>query len=189
MFLMEDISEQRLKLVAPALSVRVRKMAEILSLENIPLRVTQGFRSWADQQKLWLQGRDADGNVIDKKLVVTNAPPGHSWHEFGLAVDVVPMTLPQGQPDWNVAHLVWKRIVEIGESLGLFSGTEFHSCPADTPHFQFTGNFPVSPDDEVRQIFKIAGVLTVWEQAQLPPFVEAPVVQDAPQSESADEQA
>jgi hypothetical protein len=54
----------------------------------------------------------------------------------------------------------------IGKSLGLFWGGDFQHNP-DEPHFQLTGKFPVSPNDEVRQIFLQAGMSAVWREAGL----------------------
>lgn len=154
--MLESLSEQKLANVSPELADKVRKMAAILEGEGIPIRVTQGFRSFADQAAIYAQGRTAPG------LRVTKAKPGHSWHEFGLAVDVVPLTLPHGQPDWNPSHAAWKRIIAVGESLGLFSGDQFIHCPKDEPHFQLTGEFPLSPDDHVRWIYATAGTSPLW---------------------------
>jgi peptidoglycan L-alanyl-D-glutamate endopeptidase CwlK len=40
-----------------------------------------GTRSWDEQAKLWAKGRTTPGPKV------TNAKPGSSWHNFGLAVD------------------------------------------------------------------------------------------------------
>lgn len=161
---MDPISEKRLSEVHPWLAHLAHVLADRLAAEGSEVRVTCGVRSWNQQLAEWLKGRDADGNIVDKSQVVTNAPPGHGWHEFGLAIDVAPFV--DGTPDWNVSHPVWKRIVAVGESLGLFSGTEFHAI-CDTPHFQLTGKFPVSPTDEVRQLFKDGGMQAVWSEADV----------------------
>lgn len=163
---MDAVSEARLQLVCPTLAAKIHLLAAMLEDEGIVFRVTQGLRSWNDQQKLWQQGRDSNGNIVDLTKVVTKAPPGHSWHEYGLAVDVVPMNQTPPQPDWNITHPDWQRLVAVGESLGLFSGTEFHDIK-DTPHFQLTGSFPESPNDEVRQLFMNVGMEAVWTEAGL----------------------
>ena len=169
---MDPSSEARLQQVVPQLSAIIHHMDEILVAENIHIHVVQGLRSWNDQLAEWLKGRDADGNIIDKSQVVTHAPPGHSWHEFGMAVDVAPFDA-HGKPEWGLDDPVWgpiwRRIIGLGESLGLYSGDEFVHCPKDDPHFQLTGTFPVSPNDEVRQIFKDAGMPEVWKEAGLDP--------------------
>lgn len=161
---MDPASESRLDAIHPTLASKIRQMADMLSAEGIQIRVTQGLRSWVQQLSLYSQGRDINGNVVDLSKVVTKAPPGYSWHQFGLAVDVAPFDV--NIPDWNLNHPAWKRIVAVGESLGLFSGSEFRSFP-DWPHFQFTGSCPESPDDEVRQVFKDGGTLAVWDLAGL----------------------
>ena len=161
---MDAISEARLQGVHPKLVDRVRSMAEILKLENITIRVVQGLRTWAQQQALWLAGRDVNGNIVDHSKVVTNAKPGHSYHNYGLAVDVAPFDA--SIPDWNPAHPAWKRIVAIGESVGLTSGSEWRTFP-DWPHFQMTGQLPVSPDDSVRAEFQTGGIQAVWTSTLL----------------------
>ena len=154
---MDSVSEVRLSFICPVVADKIRKMAEMLK-DEFPMRVTQAMRSWDEQDKLFAQGRTAPGKIV------TNARGGYSWHNFGCAVDLVPMT--DLGPDWNVSHPQWKRMVMVGTSLGLESGALWRTFP-DYPHFQLTGRFPASPDDEVRQIFKDAGMVGVWSEAGL----------------------
>ena len=155
---MDSISTARLQLVCPALSAKIHQMADMLSLEGITFRVTQGVRTWSEQAALYAQGRTAPGPVV------TNAAPGHSYHNYGLAVDVVPLGV--SGPDWNLSHPVWQRLVDVGTSLGLTSGTQWRTFP-DWPHFQLTGVFPVTPNDEVREIYLASGMEAVWKAAGL----------------------
>lgn len=161
---MDNLSERRLSEVHPRLAERVRQMAEILAGENICIRVVQSLRSWKEQQALWMEGRNANGTVIDHARVVTNARPGTSWHNFGLAVDVAPFD--GGIPDWNASHPAWKRIVAVGHSVGLVSGSEWRTFP-DWPHFQMTGRLPASPDDAVRAAYDTGGQEAVWTDSGL----------------------
>lgn len=161
---MDNFSEARLGEINPILAARIRKLAWMLEQEGIEIHVTQGLRSWNEQQSLWQQGRDAQGNVNDKSKVVTNAKAGSSWHNFGLACDVAPFD--GSIPDWNNSHPCWARIVAVGESLGLVAGARFRTFP-DWPHLQLTGRFPISPDSEVIQIFKDAGMEALWTEAQI----------------------
>lgn len=155
---MDANSEARLQLVHPKLAERIRTMAEMLELENITIRVTQGLRTWAEQAALYAQGRTSPGKIV------TDAQPGTSWHQFGLAVDVAPFD--SGIPDWNVEHPAWKRIVAVGESCGMFSGSLFRTFP-DWPHFQMTGQLPESPDDAVRAAYETGGIEAVWRDTLL----------------------
>jgi peptidoglycan LD-endopeptidase CwlK len=150
---MDAISEQRLQAVCPALADKIHALAA--AMPNVDLRVTQGLRLWSEQAALYAQGRTTLG------VIVTDAPPGYSYHEFGLAVDVVPMDQDPPQPDWDLSHPVWQQIVTAGEALGLFSGSEFCTIK-DWPHFQMTGTFPDSPTDEVRELYSGAGIQAVW---------------------------
>lgn len=162
---MDNASEARLQNVHPELADKIRTMATMLHTEGIEIRVTQGLRSWSDQMALWLKGRDSHGNITDPSKVVTKAAPGYSWHQFKLAVDVVPIDA-EGQPDWDLQHPAWKRIIQVGESLGLTSGSEFRTFP-DWPHLQMTGSLPLSPTDAVRAAFMAGSYDAVWQMAGL----------------------
>lgn len=152
---MDLISEGRLKDVHPMLASKIRQLADLLGQEGIVIRVTQGLRTWDEQAKLYAQGRSEPGKIV------TNAPAGSSYHNFGLAVDVVPMT-PLG-PDWNVTHPVWQRIATVGKSLGLESGSTWRTFK-DFPHFQLTGNLPLSPTLQIRSVYASEGITGVWER-------------------------
>jgi peptidoglycan LD-endopeptidase CwlK len=129
-----------------------------LAVPPILFRITQGLRTWAEQAALYAQGRTVPGKIV------TDAPPGSSWHNYGLAFDIVPMT--DVGPDWNITHPVWQRLIAVGESQGLVAGALFRAFP-DRPHFQLTGRFPVTPDDEVRQIYENEGLQALWQQANI----------------------
>lgn len=157
---MDLVSEERLTHIHPRLADLVRKMALDLSLQGITIRVVQGLRTWEQQKALYDQGRSEPGKVV------TNAEPGHSYHNFGLAVDVVPMT-PLGA-DWNSSHPVWQKIIFAGKAQGLVDGAEWRTFP-DFPHFQMTGSLPVSPNEYVRDAYAQNGIEGVWTAAGLFP--------------------
>jgi hypothetical protein len=165
----DTASEIRLQAIMPALATKLRlvdaefqrQTAELYG-EPDPLEIVQGLRSWNEQLKLWLIGRDQNGNVIDDKIIVTKAPPGHSWHEFGMATDEVPRSLLVIK-GWVPESPLWPMLRKIEESYGLTSGACWHR--PDLPHAQMTGRFGVSPDDEVRQLFKDGGMGAVWAES------------------------
>jgi len=158
---MDPISETRLSQVHPILADKIRLMAADLAAQGITIRVTQGLRTWEEQQALYDQGRSAPGSIV------TNAEPGYSYHNFGLAVDVVPLT--ELGPDWDVSHPVWSAITKAGTNLGLTSGAAWRSFP-DWPHFQLTGNLPVTPTPQVRTVYSTEGMAAVWESTGLNVF-------------------
>lgn len=159
---MDDVSEERLALIMPALADKVRQLAQILEGKGIVIRVVQGLRSWAEQDALYAQGRTAPGKKV------TNCPGGCSYHNFGMAVDVVPSlneeTAPFN-PDWTPSHPDWQAMIQAGTSLGLDSGALWRTFK-DFPHFQLTGRFPEGePNGELKQIFKDAGMVAVWRES------------------------
>ena len=103
-------------------AVRFILQAQVL---GIYLRITSGFRSLAEQQKLYDQGRTAPGPVV------TNARPGESFHNYGLAFDVV--EIKGGAALWDNPR--WHEIGQLGKSFGLYWGGDWTSWK-DKPHFQ-----------------------------------------------------
>lgn len=93
---------------------------------GIQLRVIQGLRTIAEQNTLYDQGRTTPGNKV------TNAKGGQSFHNYGLAVDVV--LIKNGEAVWSP---VSKDVVDIGTSLGFEWGGNWKSFK-DYPHFQMT---------------------------------------------------
>lgn len=123
-----------------ALHESVRPMAQALLEqawnEGIALVVTQGYRSLAEQDRLYQQGRTTPG------AIVTNAPPGSSWHNFGLAFDVAILD-SSGQPSWPNDTKLWSRIGQIGKAQGLSWGGDFKSF-VDRPHFEHRGGLTLA---------------------------------------------
>lgn len=151
---LDSISQKRLSEINPSLAILITRMAEFLEQQHIVIRVTQGLRTWAEQDALYAQGRTLPG------AIVTRAKGGESWHNLGCAVDLVPL---DPAPDWNVDHADWKRMLEIGTSLGLTEGAGW--CHPDNPHVQFTGRFPMNaPNDEARQIYQNEGAAAFWAE-------------------------
>jgi hypothetical protein len=96
---------------------------------GIPLVVTQAYRDTAEQARLYAQGRTTPGSVV------TNAPPGSSWHEFRLAFDVAVLDPQTGNPTWPNDTALWARIGSAGKAAGLQWGGDFATI-TDRPHFE-----------------------------------------------------
>ena len=91
---------------------------------GIELIITDATRTNAEQQKIYEQGRTKPGKIV------TNAKPGQSLHNYGLAFDVAPVVNGKVTYDYD-----WKKIGEIGKKVGLFWGGDFVSFK-DNPHFE-----------------------------------------------------
>lgn len=164
---MNSSSQDRLSKVFPALADKIYQLSTRCLNEGFGICVVQGLRTVEEQQALYDQGRTMPGKIV------TNAQGGHSWHNFGLAVDCAPVD-PNGGIDWNAEHPQWKTMERIGVSVGLVSGANWVRLK-DAPHFQLTGKFPEgAPDDEVRQLYEQGGLQAVWDAvtASLPQEVQ-----------------
>lgn len=72
------------------LNRKFRKLAEeflaaaqpIAKKHGITIDIISGLRSWSQQASLFAQGRTKPGRIV------TNARPGSSWHNYGLAIDL-----------------------------------------------------------------------------------------------------
>lgn len=148
------LSERRLAQVHPIVATRGRSLLELAAHAGITLLVTQGLRTWAEQDALYAKGRTIP--PLGKKHYVTMARGGESWHNFGLAFDIVVLDAV-GKMDWNTAHPGWKRTAELGKSLGLVWGGEFKTL-VDYPHFQYTGGLSLK---ECRSLMS-NGLPAVW---------------------------
>lgn len=128
----DAVSESRIKKLHPAVQNKVRQFINIAEKEGIKLRVTDGFRTFKEQDELYAKGRTKPGKIV------TNAKGGQSYHNYGLAVDVVPMV--NGWPNYNDDYI---RISQIGKSLGFTWGGDFASIK-DKPHFHYDFGFRIA---------------------------------------------
>lgn len=121
-------------------TVRAKATAHLMACEaeGIDLLVTSTYRSPAEQDALFAQGRTKPGKKV------TKARGGQSFHNYRLAYDVVP--LRNGKPVWGTTGAdgkLWQRVGELGEGAGLEWGGRWRGL-IDLPHFQYTGGKPLS---------------------------------------------
>ncbi|MFT3704625.1 MAG: M15 family metallopeptidase [Agriterribacter sp.] len=82
--------------------------------EDIILRIVQGLRTFEAQNDIYQQGRTKPG------AIVTNAKAGSSYHNYGLAIDVVQMK--DGKPNWNYNY---KKLRPYYKKYGLTWGADW----------------------------------------------------------------
>jgi peptidoglycan L-alanyl-D-glutamate endopeptidase CwlK len=104
------------------------------------VRYVQGFRSIAEQDALYAQGR-----TDMSKPKVTNAKGGQSMHNFGLAVDFALFTKDGKEVSWNTKAdydadgiADWMEVVAEAKKLGFEWGGNWRGF-VDMPHFQMLG--------------------------------------------------
>jgi len=122
----DKISEGRLNELHPAVRQIFKTFIETCEEKlNITLRIAQGFRSIAYQDGLYAQGRTKPGKVV------TNAKGGSSFHNYGLAIDLVQMK--GNDVDWNFDY---SKLIPFMPA-GMVWGGNFKSIK-DKPHFEMT---------------------------------------------------
>jgi hypothetical protein len=110
----------------------------LLKNEGWEVFITDGYRDSKDQEAIYAQGRTRPGNIV------SFAPPGWSWHEYGLAVDVA-FKARNGSVHW-IPEL-YQRIAPIGKSMGMIWGGDFTKI-LDMPHFEW------HPGMTIEEIFR-----------------------------------
>ncbi len=121
------VSDAKIKTLHPKIRVAATKFQNEAIKAGLPFRITEGLRTVERQNKLFEQGRTTPG------AIVTNARGGQSWHNYGLAFDIIPII--NGTATYKAPASVWANIATIGKKYGFEWGGNFAGL-TDKPHFQ-----------------------------------------------------
>jgi peptidoglycan L-alanyl-D-glutamate endopeptidase CwlK len=124
----------------PLVADKAKQLVQMAAAEGVEILVTSTLRTFEEQAELFAKGRTKPG------AIVTDAKPGSSWHNFGLAFDVVPLV--NGKAIWNSPF--WNQIGELGMEVGLVWGGDFRSFK-DKPHFEFHPNLTLAEANQRRE--------------------------------------
>lgn len=144
---------------------QVRQLILNCRAKGIELAIVETFRTHAKQNEYKGMGRK-----------YTNSAGGKSKHQYGLAVDLVPVV--NGQAVWD-NPVLWKKVGVAGEKLGLRWGGRWKK-PYDPAHFEWTGGlssthlsigiFPSIPQDHYPCVDEDLAILrkywSEWETFQ-----------------------
>lgn len=122
----------------PVLRAGATELIERSYARGIPVVITQGMRTIAQQNALYAQGRTKKGPIV------TNAKGGSSYHNYGLAFDFA-LLLPDGKNvSWDISRdgnkdktADWQEVVQEAKKLGFEWGGDWTSFK-DYPHLQMT---------------------------------------------------
>ena len=132
----------------PEFRKRMAALAEKLAARDMQALIADGFRSFAEQDELFAQGRSKPGRVV------TNARGGQSNHNYGMAVDLYPVigghvfTEPTSGNKQRFEE-IQQAIIDEAEGMGLTSGVHFGSL-GDKPHVQLLGEHVLNPKDALK---------------------------------------
>ncbi|WNS42862.1 M15 family metallopeptidase [Paenibacillus sp. MMS20-IR301] len=137
-------SAARLSGLHPAVLAAANSLIERSFACGVPILITQGLRTCAEQEVLYAQGRTKPG------AIVTNARGGYSYHNYGLAVDFA-LLLPDGSNvSWDMNRdgdndriADWLEVVQQAKELGFEWGGDWTTFK-DYPHFQLSFGLPLA---------------------------------------------
>jgi peptidoglycan LD-endopeptidase CwlK len=119
----------------PIVKERSNQLIQQSAAKGIVILITDDFRSAEDQDRLFEQGRTAEGNIV------THARSGESFHNFGLAIDFAIKT-PSENVIWDMQYdgnqngkSDWDEVVEMAKALGFEWGGDWAQFK-DYPHLQ-----------------------------------------------------
>lgn len=135
---MDKVTLQRIEKLHPLVREEVQQIIkdcdEALS-GRAKVRITQGLRSFEEQEKLYAIGRITSGKKV------TNAKAGQSIHNYGLAVDIC-MMIDGKTASWDTAKdwdndqvADWYECVKIFAKYGWDWGGNWKTFK-DLPHFE-----------------------------------------------------
>lgn len=131
-------SNETIKTLHPKVRKNYSDFINDLSNQGIKYRLYSGFRSFQEQAELYGKGRTEAELIlvnVDVKYArptekrVTDAIPGKSYHNYGLAGDGVEIV--NGKAIWKSANE--QKIVDTAKKYDLYWGGNF----GDSPHFEY----------------------------------------------------
>jgi len=141
--------QERLAQLQPNFAALIVKLIDAVKARGHDLMITQGLRTFDEQNALYAKGRTKPGPKV------TYAKGGESYHNYGIAVDFALKEMVNGS-HFPEPHAVWGIIGEEAAKLGLTWGGNFHSLK-DKPHVEAPIALAL-----VRQQYDKGGRESVW---------------------------
>lgn len=152
----KELNEARIATLHPILQPLVRAFIKRCEAAGNHILITCGMRTHAEQNALYAQGRTKPGRKV------TWVKGGGSYHQFGLAFDIVPLDA-MGKAEWDGKNPEWKAAACIAEALGFEWGGRWAKTP-DMPHFQMTFNYKCA---ELQALYAKGGLKAVNAAVEL----------------------
>ncbi|MGM7723086.1 M15 family metallopeptidase [Metabacillus sp. Hm71] len=119
----------------PIVAKKVEVLKEKTAEKEITILITDDYRSFEEQDKLYDKGRRTPGKVV------THLEGGESYHNYGLAVDFA-LQLENGNVIWDTEYdgngngqSDWFEVAEFAKELGFHWGGDWNGFK-DYPHLQ-----------------------------------------------------
>jgi len=163
-----------LEYLFPPFREQVEKVITIVKPANFA--VFETLRSLSRQLEIYKKGRELQNGVwvvVNPKEVATKAPPGSSFHAYGIAVDMVPhihaanikLGLQWSWEDYDLTKsgiqvIPWNILLAAYRKCGLVAGGDWKKFP-DLPHAENSYGFKYS---ELYPILTSDGLPAVWKK-------------------------
>lgn len=152
-YTLDPATTDRLKPIYPDIKRRLLLVyADMRRITGYSMKVTAGLRTWAEQDRLYAQGRTAPGKIV------TNAQGGDSMHNFACAADSAFF----GPDPYLSAHprgeQLWNEYGRIAMGYGLKWGGSWTKI-MDRPHVQDTYGLSL---DEVKAVYLKGGLTALF---------------------------
>lgn len=146
-FIEEAIKRNKVSQTHKEVLARGIEMVKRCHAEGIYVLFTDGLRTMTDQATLYGKGRKSyiyNGKQYGNPKVgkVTNALPGSSFHNYGLALDFVLTDANAKQIFWT-RNKQWERAAAIAKELGFTWGGDWKGF-VDNPHIQYDGGLTLA---------------------------------------------
>lgn len=119
----------------PIVAEKIEILKEKTAEKGITILITDDYRSFEEQDKLYDKGRTTPGKVV------TYMEGGESYHNYGLAVDFA-LQLENGSVIWDTEYdgngngeSDWFEVAEMAKELGFQWGGDWRGFK-DYPHLQ-----------------------------------------------------
>lgn len=133
--------------VNPLFLSKIEKFLELIKENNLKAEIFSLFRSFDFQKKLHNKYIFGNGFMAAKA--------GFSWHNYGLAVDIV-FKDESNRWTWDLKN-DWKLLGKLGKSLGLEWGGDWKR--RDMAHFQMSAGLRVN---DAYYAYQNGGLKSVW---------------------------
>lgn len=146
-YLIEAFKRNKSKQVHPEVYKRAVELICRCHAEDVFIVFTDGLRTLEDQAVLYGKGRAnywySNKNYSDPAAKrVSNAQPGQSFHNYGLALDFVTCDGSGKNIDWVVGPK-WRRAAAIAKELGFAWGGDWTGF-VDYPHIEYNGGLTIA---------------------------------------------
>lgn len=143
--------------IAPRFRAAVLRALDNMRTAGFDPSISEALRTNERQRFLYGFGRAYDD--AEPRGVVTNSINAmHTWHGFGLAVDVISKSR-----QWDAPTAFWSALRACAEQEGLVSGGAWVHL-TDRPHVQWGAPMRRSPSPHAAELFASGGLPAVWRE-------------------------